>query len=136
MEIENEKFTDLDILLPEDNIVSFTAADGKKYQINLFIPFAVGQMLVDNADDVMEIFGGKTGKPNINAKTIKLALRILTGIMQDQHPHMTDEWIKKNVSVPRMGVILFKAAMPIYDFLARMGELKGIMKTPTVSDLQ
>jgi hypothetical protein len=133
--MNNEMISDLDELMPENEIVSFTAADGKKYQISLFIPFAVGQMLIENADKVLDMFGNGRGKPKLNIDTLKLALRILNGIMESQHPHMNEDWIERNISLPRLAVILYKAAMPIYRFLSQMGELAEMARPKKEADV-
>lgn len=117
---------DLDVLIPEDESVSFTGAkDGQKYVVKLYIPAAVAMLLIENRDQIIELLPAPGKQMNrldlIKPQTVNLLLKIIAGIFKDQHPHMTEEWIKENVSLPRLVLIVFNAAKPVYEYLKTMG---------------
>jgi hypothetical protein len=117
--------TDLDILLPEDDSVSFTARDGKKYKVDLFIPFAVGAYILENAELLMEIFPGQGKLPKLSAKTYHVFLRIFSLVCKEQFEHMTEEWIQKNISLPRTIAIIVQMVKPIYQYISTMGIMEA-----------
>ena len=117
---------DLDILYPEDNTVEFTAKDGKRYTVPLFISFACGAYLIDNIETIKEIFpgGGKLHKLNIT--TLGVVVKILQIMISETYPECTEEWVKKNISLPRMGIMIFRAMSPILQYLNSMDLAKWI----------
>lgn len=124
------KITDLDTLFPEDEILSFKDKDGKEYNIRMFIPASVGFTILDNVDKIMAIFpGGATSRPRISKDAIELVLKILADVCHEQYEEIDREWISKNVSLPRQAFIVYKMALPVYDFLINSGFLEAV--TPT-----
>lgn len=116
--------TDLDILLPENDSVFFTARDGERYKIDLFIPFAVGAYILDNTDALMEIFPGGGKMPKLSAKTYNIFLKIFSLVCKEQFEHMSEVWIQKNISLPRTIAIIVQMVKPIYQYIAGMGILE------------
>lgn len=80
---------DLDVLFPENELISFTGnCDKKRYEIDLFIPSIVFSIL-DNKD---------LSSDEQQTKIIEIFLR-------RKYQHMTTEWINKNISAPRQNAI-------------------------------
>lgn len=119
--------TDFDILLPEDDSVSFTARDGKKYRIDLFIPFAVGAYILENAEVLMEIFPGAGKIPKISAKTYHIFVRIFSLVCIAQHEQMTEDWIQKNISLPRTIAIIIQMVKPVYQYISGLGLMEAAL---------
>ncbi len=118
--------TDLDILMPEDDLIEFTAADGQRYSIRLFVPFAVGAYLLDNADVIAQVFPQDGKRPVVSKTTFEVILKILGLMFREQYPEMTDEWIRKNVSLPRLIAIVIRVATPIYEYVTSLGILETV----------
>lgn len=116
---------DIDILLPENDIITFTAKNGEKYSIELFIPAAVGFTIIDNIDKLADIFPQGGGKPRITKDAINIVLTILANICSVQYEFMTREWISANISLPRQALIVFKMANPVLKFLQEQGFLEA-----------
>lgn len=118
--------TDLDVLLPEEDSVSFTARDGKKYKIDLFIPFAVGAFILENAEALIEVFPGKGKLPKLSQKTYNLFLKIFALVCKEQHEQMTEEWIRHNISLPRTIAIIVQMIKPIFSYINSLGILETV----------
>lgn len=124
---------DLDIMFPEDDSVEFTAKDKKRYTVPLFISFACGAYLIDNIETIKEIYPSKGKLPKINSKTLGVVVKILQIMISDAYPECTEEWVKKNISIPRMGIMIFTAMTPILKYLSSMDLTKWI-KTGEADD--
>lgn len=120
------KITDLDVLFPEDEVVKFDV-NGKEYSIKMFIPSAVGFTILDNVDKIMAIFpGGSFSRPRISKDAVELVLKILSDVCGAQYPEITKEWIEKNIALPRQAFMVYKMALPVYDFLLNSGFLETV----------
>ena len=125
--------TDLDILLPEDEVIEFTAKDDKRYSIRLFVPFAVGAYIIDHADELAEVFPNG-GRPKLSRKTLDLVLKVFSMVCREQYDHMTEDWIKANISLPRQIAIIIKIATPVYQFISGMGFLEAALPVKEPED--
>lgn len=85
---------DLDILFPEksDAIKLTGRVDGIEYIIDMFIPSAIS------------LISGK--KKNEN--DMEYQLRILECFLSSQHKNMDVDWIKNNISLPKMNYIYYR----------------------------
>lgn len=122
--------TDLDDLFPEEEVVSFKV-DGKKYDVKVFIPAAVGFVIIDNVDTLKDIFPG-SHKPKLSKKAVDLAMKILAAVIHEQYPEVDEEFVRKNLSLTKQVFLLYKIALPVYEFLTNSGFLEAVMpqKTP------
>lgn len=127
---------DLDVLVPEDEIVKFKSKDGREFTVRLFIPAAVGFTIIDNLDALQRIFpGGPSARPRMTRESIELALRIVADVLHEQHSEIDVEWVKANISLPRLAVLVFKLSLPVYQFLIGSGFLEAAqpVKEPETS---
>lgn len=84
---------DLDLLIPEDEVICFTGTDdGKRYEVKMFIPVEVGLVSIRSMHDK------KKEVPEAN-------IEILEVFLKEQYEHMDKDWIKKNISIPRQNYI-------------------------------
>lgn len=118
--------TDLDLLLPEDDTVTFTAKNGQKYTILLSVPFAVGSYIIDNADLLVNIFPRQGERPKFSKEIVDAVLKIFAVMCHEQYEEMTEEWIRKNISFPRLVLIMIKVATPILTFMSTSGLLETV----------
>lgn len=126
----DNSIADLDVIFPEDDVVKFKGkTDGKEYIISLFIPSAVGFLLIDNIDMIRGIFpsGKNSGKPKFSQDLIDLLSRILSEVCGNQYPEIDEMWVKKNISLTRQAYMIWKLAIPIYEFLTSSGFMEGVM---------
>jgi len=122
------KVTDLDELLPEDGIIRFKDKSGNVHSFNIFVPLDAGMYICEHAEEIAEIFK----KRKVSRETAKLVLKLTALIFSAQDKSINEEWIMRNVSLPRLVVILMKMITPIMDYLKQMNlfsELTG-MVTP------
>ena len=127
------EIADLDVLFPEDDIVKFKGkTDGKEYEIKLFIPSAVGFLIIENIDIITGLFpsGNVSSKPKVTKKVIDLLKKILTEICRNQNPEINEKWVEANISLPRQAFIIYKLALPIYDFLVSTGYMESVTPVP------
>lgn len=118
---------DLDILFPENDIIRFKDKSGKTYEVGVFIPPAVGFTIIDNIDLIQQAFpNGVSSRPRVSKELLNFALLIIADICHEQYPEITEEWLKKNVSFPRLAYILYKLAVPIYEFLTSSGLAEAV----------
>ena len=83
---------DLDILVPErDETVTLTDLDGNKYDINMFIPFAISLASIKALKEDKEL-------PESN-------LEILELFLTNQYAFMNKDWIVKNISMPKQDIL-------------------------------
>ena len=128
MSDELSKVTDLDELLPEDGIIRFKDKSGNVHSFNIFVPLDAGMYICEHSEEIAEIFK----KRKVSSETAKLVLKLTALIFSAQDKSINEEWIMRNVSLPRLVVILIKMITPIMDYLKQMNllsELTG-MVTP------
>jgi hypothetical protein len=117
---------DLDVLVPEDEEVKFKSKDGREYTVKLFIPAAVGFTIIDNLDALQRIFpGGGNSRPRLTKESIDLALRIVADVIGEQYPEVDVDWVRTNISLPRLAVLVLKLSLPVYQFLTSSGFLEA-----------
>jgi len=112
---------DLDILMPESDEISFSV-QGEKYTLPVKISFAVGVYLIENMEIIKEVMpvqfvnGEAKLKPKLSAKTLQVVSKVIKVMMIENYPEITDEWIVKNISLPRMGLIVMRSVIPIINY--------------------
>jgi hypothetical protein len=122
--------TDMDDLFPEEEVVSFSI-NKKKYDVKVFIPAAVGFLIIDNIDVLKDIFPGGH-QPKLSRKAVDLAMKILSTVISEQHPDITEQMIREQLSLTKQVFLLYKLVVPVYEFLTNSGFLEAAMpvKTP------
>ncbi|HQA52994.1 MAG TPA: hypothetical protein PK419_09065 [Spirochaetota bacterium] len=128
MSDELSKVTDLDELLPEDGEIRFKDKDGAVHSFKVFVPFAVGMYICEHSEEIAELFRNR----KISKETAMLVLKIATMIFNEQNKQINEEWMKRNVSLPRLMVIIIKMITPVMDYMKNMNLLSEItgMVTP------
>jgi hypothetical protein len=107
----DNNIVDLDVLIPEDQPpIKFTGRqDKKEYIVDLWIPAAVGLLIIDNIETIMGIFPKKEGdKPKVDESAIDIVLKIFALMCREKYPHIDVVWIRKNISLLKLGVIATK----------------------------
>ena len=106
--------TDLDLLLPIDKIKFTGAVDKVEYIIDLFIPVAVSLKIQQLQDIDL--------KTQTNKDFIDLQTSTLEAFLTAQNQHMTEEWIKENISFPYQNFLYLK----IVEELGKGNDIKKI----------
>lgn len=119
---------DLTKEFPEDDIITLKAG-GNVYEIPLVITSDAGDVLIDNMETIQAILP-KEGSmiPHFDKQSLQLARVIIAAIAHDKYPEIDAEWIRKNVSVPRLILTVYHMIRPIYDFMIGSGLLAGLKK--------
>lgn len=121
--------TDMDDLFPEEEVVSFSI-NKKKYDVKVFIPAAVGFLIIDNIDVLKDIFPGGHS-PKLSRKAVDLAMKILSTVISEQHPEITEQMIREQLSLTKQVFLLYKLVVPVYEFLTNSGFLEAAMPSKT-----
>lgn len=112
--------TDLDILFPDvRSYTTFTAEDGETYKVRFFIPAELSLLTV------------KEGENNLSYQ-IRVLSTFLTG-GKNKYEHMSEEWIKDNVSLQIQNVLFNKLLQEIRksnELLGEAGERETPIKNP------
>lgn len=112
---------DLDKEFPEEDIIKFTTRSGVEYEVALYIPPSVGDIILDNIEIVSSLFPDGMGVPKLNKASIDLGMKILADICHEQFEEIDREWIRKNISLPRQAIILYHLIKPVYNFISGTG---------------
>ena len=110
---------ELDVIIPE--IPSITLYDRKtkqKYEVDLFVPTAVGLIFLEESEKVEKIFQKKVDKD-----TLKLIFKIFEMILKPQFSFMDLSWIERNIDLNTSLLILIKIATPIFDYIKILGAI-------------
>ena len=118
--------TNLDKDFPEDDIIEFISKDGKEYSIRLSIPIDAGMTIIENIETIQKIFPTDGGRPKPTKEALELISKIIADICHAQYEEIDREWLKKNVSLPRMVYIVYRMAKPIYEFLTSSGFMDSL----------
>jgi len=122
---------DLDCDLPESDKVSLSL-NGKKYTIPLTVSYGLGCYMLSNKDLLSEIFDA-SGKPMLNRKTLDFAYAVAVELIKEQDPKLlTDEYIKKHLSVPKLIILLIKMASPFIKYMNQYGGM--LIGSPATDD--
>jgi hypothetical protein len=128
MSDELSKVTDLDEILPEDGEIRFKDKDGNVHSFQIFVPLGVGMYICEHSEEIAELFKNR----KISKDTAMLVLKIATMIFHEQDNKINEEWMKRNVSLPRLLVIIVKMITPVMDYMKHVNlfsEITG-MVTP------
>lgn len=123
---------DLAVILPDDDSIVFTGrTDGVKYNVRLFIPFAVSLLVMHHSVEIQEMF--KSDGIKAAKKSIEFLYRIFEIICIRQYPFMDQEWIKKNLAIPKMLDVTRRILATVYKYFETElseddGEAKGQSK--------
>jgi hypothetical protein len=119
---------DLTKEFPEDDIITLKAC-GKVYEIPLVITSDAGDTLIENIETIQKILPAEGSlMPHFNRESLQLARVVLADIAHDHYPEIDAEWIRKNISVPRLILTVYHMIRPIYDFMIGSGFLAGMKK--------
>jgi len=126
------KIVDLEQLFPEEEKITLKDKAGTKYTITVFLPAAVGFLILDNIETVQSMFPGTSTIPKPTKEGLDLMIRIVSLVCHEQHEEIDETWIKKNVSLPKLVYILYKLSLPVYEFIVQSGFLEAVrpVKTP------
>jgi hypothetical protein len=111
---------------PEDDILIIPTKE-KDYEIPLVITSDVGDMIIDNIDVIQVVLPGSGGFiPKFNKEILDLARRLLAEMGKSVYPEMDYEFIRKNLSLPRLIISIYSIIRPVYDFLIASGFVNSI----------
>jgi hypothetical protein len=119
---------DIDNDLPESDKVSISI-NGTKYIVPLVISYGLGCYMLSHTEDLKEIFTTE-GRPSLTRKTLDFAYNVTVELLKEQDPDtLSDEYLKKHLSVPRMIILLVKLAKPFITYMNQYGPaLIGIVE--------
>lgn len=117
---------DLEQLFPEDEKILLKDKAGKKYVISVFLPAAVGFLILDNIETIQSMFPGNTRIPRPTKEGLDLMIRVISAVCHEQHEDIDEEWLRKNVSLPKLVYILYKLSLPVYEFIVESGFLEAV----------
>ena len=122
--------SDLDVLFPENDVIKFKDKSTKQeYTVEIFVCAELGELLLDNLETLQKIFpDGKIGRPKLSKELYNLCFRLVARMCQMKYPEIDEDWIRKNISLPKLFFIMYKMINPVLDFLNNSG-LMG-MVTP------
>ncbi|UCF13193.1 MAG: hypothetical protein JSW06_02770 [Thermoplasmatales archaeon] len=113
---ENIELRDLDILIPEIKNIEIDDGTGKLIKLRLFVPAAVGTILLQEIETLKDIFKGE-----IDEKAEKLMFQIFEVMFKRQHKFMTAKWCEENIQLPTCIIILSQMMKPIVEYLKMTG---------------
>jgi len=112
---------DLDIILPRPDYLTFTArGDGIKYRVKLFIPSAVALLIMHRSETIQA--GGREAND--------LLFGLVSIIAKRDFPHMTKEWLEKNVAAGILYKIASSILATVSKYFEREIEKAGEMQAP------
>ncbi len=113
--------TNLDKEFPEDDYFEFNDREGNLYKVKMSIPVDAGFTIIDNFETILKIFPSDGGRPKPTKEAYEIIIKIIADICHAEYDMIDRDWIRKNVSLPRLVYIVFKMAKPIYQFLTTSG---------------
>ena len=122
---EYEMIINLDHDFPEDDYIEFKTKSGKEYKIQITIPIDAGMTIIDNFDILQKIFPADGGRVKPSREAFELILKITVDICHAQYEEIDRDWLRENISLPRLIYIVYKMARPIYEFLTASGFVQG-----------
>jgi len=112
---------DIDNDLPENDQIKITV-NGKKYIVPLVVSYGLGCYLLNNKEILAEIFSAGNGRPSLSLKTLDFAYNVALELLKEQDPEiLTDEYLKKHLSVTKLIIMLIKMTKPFLEYMTKYG---------------
>lgn len=124
----NQQTADLDLLMPNGPVITFTGRDKEKYSFPVFVSFSVGEYILAHLPKVAallpkneKVFNKSLLIALIKDQGLSTVIDIIMVMMQEEYPDkdIDQAWVKRNISIPQSIYILTQAAYPILEFIKK-----------------
>lgn len=116
-----------DILNPEWPEIPFKAKDGNRYTLRLFVSYSVGAYIIDNAEELSQVYSPGDSRPKLAKKSYDIMLAILSAMLRDDYDFMDVEWLRKNLDIGQHFYLLQKVTKPLFEYLNQMGFTETVL---------
>ena len=113
---------DLDNEIPESDKVSLSI-NNVKYTIPLVVSYGLGCFMLNHKEELAQIFDA-SGRPTLSKKTLDFAYSVAVELIKEQDPLLiTDTYIKKYLSVPKLIILILRIANPFLQHMNKYGSV-------------